>query len=86
MENLDAMTCEELHRFLYSEMTERRQALKWFPTRPRGYTKAAHPIRMYGISKLRAMRLRVAGDIKAALGWEDECQRIYDRLPEYARW
>ena len=40
----------------------------------------------YCTRKRRAMEFRVAGRIAAAQLYEQECQEIYDSLPDWARW
>ncbi len=41
---------------------------------------------LYCEHKRRAMQLRAAGDIPAAVAYERLQQRTYDRLPKWARW
>lgn len=43
-------------------------------------------IRGYIATKLAAMYNRKNGDIQAALGLEKQCDQIYEKLPEFARW
>lgn len=40
----------------------------------------------YATHRVQAMKLRKAGDIQAAMRHEQECDVIYRRLPEWARW
>jgi hypothetical protein len=60
-------------------------ANKWFPGQ-RGRISAVKNIRGYLWNKLTAMDLRLQGNIARAIQYEDICQRIYDRLPDYACW
>lgn len=62
-----------------------RVANKWFPGE-RGRIKAVKLIRGYLWNKMTAMRLRLAGNIAQAIQYEDICQRVYNQLPDYARW
>lgn len=41
---------------------------------------------MYAEDKATAMRLRVEGDIPAALSFENACDHTYKKLPDWARW
>jgi hypothetical protein len=40
----------------------------------------------YAHAKARAMRLRVQGDVEAALSWEKHQEALYRKLPQWARW
>lgn len=40
----------------------------------------------YATLKARAMRAREAGQITLAMSIEDQCETIYNRLPEADRW
>jgi hypothetical protein len=40
----------------------------------------------YCHNKRLAMQHRVGGDIEAALSWERANERLYKRLPAWARW
>jgi hypothetical protein len=40
----------------------------------------------YAEDKAKAMELRVAGDIEAALQYEKACERSYNKLPAWAKW
>jgi len=57
-----------------------------FPDRPRGYVAATRSLAHYAYNKSTAMRCRLKGDINAALNYEAICERIYDNLPDYAKW
>ena len=57
-----------------------------FPNRPKGYVRATRNLAHYAYNKATAMRCRLKGDITAALMYEAICERIYNNLPEYARW
>jgi len=40
----------------------------------------------YADRKAGAMRCRIAGNITKAVELEASCERLFDRLPEWARW
>jgi hypothetical protein len=40
----------------------------------------------YAHKKATAMQARRAGAIDSALGFERSCDRLYESLPEWARW
>lgn len=87
--NLDGFTNpKELWEFWKSASGVRpiATARKLFPTRPRGYVRATKDLGNYAVNKATAMRCRLDGGINTALIFEDICDTIYDRLPEYAKW
>lgn len=57
-----------------------------FPARPAGYVTATRNLGHYAYNKATAMRCRARGDVSGAMQYEDICQRIYNRLPAWARW
>lgn len=85
--NLDAMDQAELsalhQRLSQHPVTEARTL---FPERPKGYIKAARRLGCYAINKATAMKLRLDGKIVAALRYEGICERLYQQLPDFARW
>ena len=86
--NPDAMTIEELWQIWQRSNSVRpiRFAREMFPTKPAGYVRAARDLGHYVSNKATAMRCRLAGQIQTAVAYEDICDRIYNQLPEYARW
>lgn len=60
-------------------------ARELFPTRPRGYVAAARSLAAYATNKATAMRCRYCGDISSAQTYESICDRIYSKLPAFAR-
>lgn len=90
--NFDAMDKDELVAFFI----EHRNGADW--TRvlsrdivPNGITwkqatKIAKKLAEYALQKSAAMRYRESGKIDPALRHEKECDRIYNELPEWARW
>ena len=91
MENLDSMTIEEVHAWAvkYTRNTCVKPitlARALFPNRPKGYVAAMHDTGNYAWNKYVAMRCRLQGDINAALMYESIADRIYSKLPDFARW
>lgn len=87
--NLDAMMPSELHEFWLDNsrpMTRRDAAQKMFPSRRDGYMKVAGLLADYAINREVACKHRLGGYIEDALKYEDNCGRIYMRLPKWARW
>ena len=86
--NLDAMPRTELLEWWAA--AGMRQTLKvgrkLFPTRPKGYVAATRDLVSYASNKAAAMYCREHGDITGAQVYEIICDRIYDRLPTFARW
>lgn len=57
-----------------------------FPHRTAGYVSATINLGHYAYNKATAMRCRARGDSLGAGNYDAICDRIYARLPEYARW
>lgn len=87
MKNLDAMPSDELMRFwnVWQRPT-RNGAELLFDGRHKGYIRAAKDVANYASNKATAMQCRLRGDIQTALMYEGICERIYQSLPEFARW
>lgn len=83
MENLDAMTIEELLAFVRSIGTGVRPNL--FPGM-NGGVKATVALRNYAWNSIAARSSRECGEIQTALMYEDIADKCYLSLPEYARW
>jgi hypothetical protein len=86
--NLDCATPDELMAF-WSRTNSVRPisfARQLFPERPKGYVGVTRDLGCYASNKATAIELRLDGKIQDALMYEGICDRIYDRLPEYARW
>ena len=86
--NLDAMPIEEVKAFAYKCGTCRTHlsvARELFPDRPKGYRNAANLLGHYAWNKLTAMDLRLKGSIEGAIQYENICDSIYSRLPEWAK-
>lgn len=48
--------------------------------------RVAGLLHTYTSFKLKAVRARLAGRIQEALTWERHADKVYDRLPEWAKW
>lgn len=57
-----------------------------FPSRPKGYVNVTRDLGCYASNKATAMQCRLDGKINVALTYEQICESIYARLPEYAQW
>jgi hypothetical protein len=85
--NLDCMSYEELRSFAVAVGSAPvKTARELFPDRQRGYVRAALKLKGYAWNKLTAIACRQRGDIEAAMVYENICDRIYDDLPEFAKW
>lgn len=79
--NLDAMTHDELMAFWLKHQGGRANLFTG-----RGSRTQTGNLACYASNKAVAMGCRLRGDISTALMYEGICDRIYDRLPEFARW
>ena len=85
--NLDGIDSDELwalHERLRQHLVA--EARQLFPDRPQGYVAAARTLRNYAANKATAMKLRAEGKIATAMIYEQICDRLYDDLPDFARW
>lgn len=74
VENLDGMSPEELRAYANS-LSELAKA-----------HSSASTTREYALRKADAMEDRMLGRIQQALDTEGSCDRLYGRLPEWAKW
>ena len=51
-----------------------------------GYTVVAGDLGAYAANKATAIRCRLEGHVDRAMVYEDICDRIYQGLPDRARW
>lgn len=85
--NLDGIDVDELwalHERLRQHLVT--EARRLFPDCPPGYVAAARTLRNYAANKATAMKLRAEGKISAAMTYETICDRLYQELPDFARW
>jgi hypothetical protein len=83
--NLDCQSSDDLMAF-WLRHQRGRKVRELFPAGGKGTRRATADLANYASNKATAQDCRLRGDIKAALIYEGICDRIYDRLPEFARW
>lgn len=83
--NLDAESIDDLMTF-WNKHQSGRASRELFPDGGRGSKTATADLANYASNKATAMRCRLAGNITGALQYEGICDRIFDRLPQIARW
>lgn len=89
LENLDSFASAEKLREWAGQIVGVRPvtvAKQMFPVRAKGRVRAVCDLRNYAHNKATAMDCRMRGDIQTAAAYEAICDRIYDRLPVWARW
>lgn len=64
----------------------RGKAQELFPEEPKGYVKVTKNLGNYASNKATAIFLRTEGNIAGAMAYEDIADRIYNNLPEWAKW
>lgn len=85
--NLDAQPRDELLSFDgYCRGLPVKTARQLFPERPDGYVRATRDLGNYASNKAAAMYCRERGDTIGAQNYETICERIYKKLPPFARW
>lgn len=86
--NLDAMTPDQLKSFAVMYRNPRADEAMHMTgmAEPEAAMEAAKLLAAYAINKQIAMENRAAGKIGVAIQHEDECDKIYERLPENLRW
>ena len=84
--NFDAMTVDELLEFWAKwHVTTKKKAVVFTGER-KDAKKIMENLANYAINKSCAVKLRLEGDINAAIIYEHSCQLCYDRLPADVRW
>jgi hypothetical protein len=83
--NLDAMSANELMDFWFKHQSGRGHP-ELFPGRGKGVVTATHNLASYASNKATAMQCRIRGEIESAMMYEGICDRIYAKLPDFARW
>lgn len=87
--NPDGMSAKELQEWAHSARGLRpiTKARKFFHNIPdKRIMQAYKDLRAYAWNKSTAMLCRERGDVPTALSYEKICDRIYDELPEFAKW
>jgi hypothetical protein len=84
----DSMTRVELVTFWYrTDKATFEVARELFPgVTGRVVLEAVRDLGLYAANKAAARLSREMGDIETARMYEDICERIYNRLPSYAKW
>lgn len=84
--NFDAMTQDDLRTF-WSKWhgTTEKKAVELTGER-KDARQITETLACYAINKSCAIGLRLDGKINQALGYESDCQRIYELLPADVRW
>ena len=83
--NLDGEFADDLMAF-WSKHQGGRKSRDLFPGGGKGTRTATAMLANYASNKATAMLCRERGDIRSALMYEEIADRIYDRLPAFARW
>jgi hypothetical protein len=86
-ENLDALSVDELSYIGFNPIGVRPISLarKLFPLNPNGRVRAVRDLHNYAANRATAMICRERGEITTALQYESICDRIYDSLPDFAK-
>lgn len=82
--NLDAMPMGELNGF-WNTYKRGQNYRALFPAGGRGTKNAAADLANYASNKHAAMFCRERGDITSAQMYEGICDRIYSKLPDFAK-
>jgi len=83
--NLDAMEYDELMRF-WAIHQNGRKFIELFPNGGYDAMKATKELSKYAGGKATAFYSRQEGKIAFAMQYESLCDKIYEQLPEFARW
>ena len=83
--NLDCLESSELWQFWQTHQ-QGRHYRELFPTGGKDTKRATADLACYASNKATAIDCRIRGDINAALMYEQICDRIYSRLPAFAKW
>lgn len=83
--NLDCETSDDLLAF-WTKHQRGRSYLALFPSGGVGTKRATADLANYASNKATAQTCRLLGDIRSAAMYEDIADRIYEGLPEFAKW
>jgi ribosomal protein L40E len=87
MENLDCMSHEDLFAFAARyQYYNHAKAAELFGEEHKRQRNAYRDADNYAWNKYTAMSCRLRGDVQSALQYESICERIYAKLPPFARW
>jgi hypothetical protein len=83
----DGMTQKELVEFWNrADKHPIDTARELFPAQYAGYVRATRQLGHYASNKAAAMLSRGMGDIPTAQMYENICDDIYSKLPNFAKW
>jgi hypothetical protein len=86
--NLDAMTADQLKSFVLMYRNPRPDESVHLTgiSEPEMAMEATKLLAVYATNKMHAMEERIKGNMGEALRHEEECDKIYERLPDDLRW
>lgn len=86
--NMDAMTHDQLGGFVAMYRNPRPdEAVKLTGiAEPEMAMDVARLLAAYATNKQKSMESRASGDMGSAIRHEDDCDKLYERLPEDLRW
>ena len=84
--NFDDMDVTEIRAWWQCWHGRSRQLGRAWFAEERNRTWIAGMLLDYALNKAIAMEWRLKGNVKLALSFEATCDRLYQRLPECARW
>jgi hypothetical protein len=84
--NLDAVNTPESLMAFWAMHQQGRQYRKVFPEGGKGTKRAVADLANYASNKATAIGCRLRGDIGSAIMYENICDGIYRKLPDFARW
>jgi hypothetical protein len=86
--NMDSMTQDQLLGFvaMYKNPRPEESMNLTGIKNPEDAMDVARLLSFYASNKKKAMEDRLKGDMNSALAHEEECERIYERLPDEVKW
>jgi hypothetical protein len=86
--NLDCQWSDDLRSFAFNVHIDVAHAIgRMFPDRPESESKpVAFNLATYASRKADSMDSRSSGNAERAIRLENQCDRLYANLPEWARW
>lgn len=61
-------------------------ARELFPTKPNGFVMTTKMLGSLAFLRSSAVKMRLVGDVASARYYEETFERIYNQLPEFAKW
>lgn len=84
--NLDAMDHDELMLFWSEHHNNNRTKAQALFGNRKGQIRAMKDLANYASNKATAITCRLEGKIQSALMYENIADRIYNNLPDWAKW